>query len=333
MLPIVSIIVPIYNLEQYISTCLKSLINQTYYNLEILCIDDGSKDDSANIINNFILSDNRIKYFYQENAGVSAARNFALKIATGDYVIFVDGDDYLHPRAIEFYVDCAIKNNADIVFSDYCSTYNNDETMPEIQDYSHREFVYTLGSAKDSALIKPIGGKFIKTSLAKSHFFLQDVCIGEDLNYAIKLINDGNNIQHIQNKLYYYLLRYNSASKKEATIKELSVIKAYEDLYKAIKNSSKKDLVAYSLQGIIMTLISYRTLTKHSPLESDFKKIYKSVLNKWLGVYIKSNFIPLSQKIITMCFLFFRPLYELSRLLQDPTMADFYKNRKKRKNK
>ncbi|HAS37211.1 MAG TPA: glycosyltransferase family 2 protein, partial [Ruminococcaceae bacterium] len=96
MSALVSIIIPVYNLEKYIKHCLESVVNQTYKELEIICIDDGSTDGSAEIIKSMAENDPRIKYIYQENAGVSAARNKGLDTATGEYVMFVDGDDYIH---------------------------------------------------------------------------------------------------------------------------------------------------------------------------------------------------------------------------------------------
>lgn len=324
----ISIIVPVYNIEQYIKKCIDSITSQTYTNLEILCVDDGSSDGSADIIKSIAQSDNRIHYFYQENAGVSAARNYALNKATGDYIIFVDGDDYLHPRAIEIYVDCAKETDADVIFSDYFYTYSTNEPMQEITDYSYTEFKYRIGSSEDSSKMRPVGNKMIKATLAKSESFLRGIYVGEDLNYVIKMINKSKKVQYIDHKLYYIFIRANSASRKSVTSKELTVFKAYEDLYDSVKDSSKKNIVAYALQGIIMLNISHRTLTKYLPVEKDFKQLYKSTLKKYLFLYIKSNYIPLSQKIRTLAFLVSRPLYELARLVQDPTMADFYKNRK-----
>ena len=86
----VSIIIPVYNLEKYIVNCLESIFAQTYESLEIICIDDGSNDKSAEIIKRFAASDSRVKYFYHDNAGVSVARNHGLEIASGDYIMFVD---------------------------------------------------------------------------------------------------------------------------------------------------------------------------------------------------------------------------------------------------
>ena len=119
MEPLVSIIVPVYNLEGYVTNCLNSLVNQTYRNLEILCIDDGSADKSADVIKAFAEKDDRVIYLYKENGGVSSARNMGLDMFKGEYVMFVDGDDYLHPQAVDLFIKAKIKSNCDLVCSNY----------------------------------------------------------------------------------------------------------------------------------------------------------------------------------------------------------------------
>lgn len=97
----VSVIVPIYNVEKYIGKCILSIIEQTYKNIEIILVDDGSLDDSGNIADEYATRDNRIKVIHKANAGVSAARNSGLDAATGDFVCFSDGDDYVMPNYVE----------------------------------------------------------------------------------------------------------------------------------------------------------------------------------------------------------------------------------------
>ena len=114
MSALVSVIIPVYNLENYIGNCLNSIVNQIYNELEILCVDDGSSDRSAEIIRSFCDKDGRVKYFYQENAGVSAARNSGLEKASGEYIMFLDGDDYLHSQTVEILLDGICRQEADI---------------------------------------------------------------------------------------------------------------------------------------------------------------------------------------------------------------------------
>ena len=110
----ISIIVPIYNVEQYLDKCIESLVNQTYKNLEIILIDDGSKDNSRKIVNSWTAKDNRIKSIHKKNGGLSDARNAGMKIATGDYIGFVDSDDWINYKMYEVLINNLEKYNADI---------------------------------------------------------------------------------------------------------------------------------------------------------------------------------------------------------------------------
>ena len=115
----ISVIVPIYNVEQYVERCLNSIIENTYKNLEIICINDGSTDNSLKILEKIAENEQRIKIIDKINGGVSSARNIGLDVATGDYIAFVDSDDWVHNRYFEILLDFAIKEEADIVACDY----------------------------------------------------------------------------------------------------------------------------------------------------------------------------------------------------------------------
>ncbi len=112
--PKISVIIPVYNAEKYLSKCINSLLCQTYYNLEIVCINDGSKDASLEILENFAKNDSRIVIKSQENAGASVARNFGIKVATGDYISFVDADDWVYLNLYQSFVDAIQNSDVDI---------------------------------------------------------------------------------------------------------------------------------------------------------------------------------------------------------------------------
>ena len=112
---LVSVIIPVYGVEKYIAQCLESVINQTYNNLEIIVVNDGTKDRSAEIAKEYAAKDSRIKVYDFENGGISVARNRGLEIATGDYISYIDSDDWLDKRMYETLLKSAIQNNADMV--------------------------------------------------------------------------------------------------------------------------------------------------------------------------------------------------------------------------
>lgn len=156
--PLISIIVPVYNVEKYLSQCLDSLIYQTYKNIEILCVNDGSLDNSKNILDKYLLKDNRIKVINQKNQGLSAARNTGIAHANGKYIMFVDSDDWLELETCEIAVCEAEKEEADLVFWSYTREYDKnskdklffweDKTIfgeEQVQQKLHRRLVGLIG--------------------------------------------------------------------------------------------------------------------------------------------------------------------------------------------
>ena len=115
----ISIIIPVYNSEKFVSRCLDHLLNQTYQNFEIICINDGSKDNSLSILKEYSKKDNRIIVLNQENKGIARTRNIGIKKASGDYIMFVDNDDYMESDYLETYAKNAIDGDYDIVIGGY----------------------------------------------------------------------------------------------------------------------------------------------------------------------------------------------------------------------
>lgn len=186
---LVSVIVPVYKVEAYVESCLKSITNQTYSNIEILVVDDGSPDKSGEICDICALEDTRIKVFHQKNSGVTKARQFALKQANGEYVAFVDSDDILAKDAIEYWLNQITKHNSELLITP-CSDIVGDKAirlkMKTKGEYSSHEYINLLGKG----YISPgIGGKFYAKKLFSSDIFnmSREIKNNEDLlmNYRI----------------------------------------------------------------------------------------------------------------------------------------------------
>lgn len=168
----VSIIIPVYNSEKYLEDCLNSVINQTYKDFEVLLIDDGSTDRSGKICDYYSQKDKRFKVFHRKNKGVSAARNFALEIAQGEYIAFIDSDDVVNEHFIEFLITICIDNQADIA---YCDSYNfnSNESLFEISENKNITNVtltnfdssYALQHFYDTWMNPAIWNKLIKKEL------------------------------------------------------------------------------------------------------------------------------------------------------------------------
>lgn len=135
----ISVIVPIYNVEEYLSTCIESILNQTYKNLEILLIDDGSTDNSGKICDMYAKQDSRCIVIHQLNKGLSGARNTGLDYATGEYISFVDGDDYIHPQMLEILYEALQKGDYDFSMALYKEVYVKENVL-FISNYTFQEF-------------------------------------------------------------------------------------------------------------------------------------------------------------------------------------------------
>lgn len=135
----VTIVVPVYNTEKYLDECIKSIVNQTYENIEVILIDDGSKDNSPKICDKWAQKDSRIQVIHKMNEGAGIARNTGISNASGEYICFFDSDDYIEPYTIEKSLNALLENNADIVLFGFCDITANGKTkrvhIPNPQKY------------------------------------------------------------------------------------------------------------------------------------------------------------------------------------------------------
>ena len=142
--PLISVIVPVFNVEKYVGRCLTSIINQSYTNLEIIVVNDGSTDNSLSVCEAYAAKDNRIKLITQENRGLSGARNSGLRHYTGEYVTFVDSDDWIHRNMIEYLYNVLIRHNSEISL---CASLRvSEETIPDKEYEESRGGTYTRDS-------------------------------------------------------------------------------------------------------------------------------------------------------------------------------------------
>lgn len=208
--PKISIIVPVYNTEEYLKNCLESLINQTYKNIEILCIDDGSKDNSLNILQKYEQQDFRIKVFHQNNSGVSAARNIGLKNMTGEYLMFCDSDDYYEHNMCEEMLYTILLQNVDVVCCRAKINYITKNTKLKKRYYNNRNY---LGGANlnDKYIMKTnvlLWNKIFKTDIIKKyHICFPNGLIHEDNAFWYMYAVLSKNIYYHSEKLYNYTIR------------------------------------------------------------------------------------------------------------------------------
>lgn len=209
----VSVIVPVYNAEEYLSTCLKSILNQDLKDIEIICIDDGSEDNSYEILEKFSLDDPRIICFHQDNKGVSYTRNKGIEMARGEYLCFVDADDYIHPSQLSCSYKHAVENNADIVMF-------GGKTVPSVT-WADRSLRVANGKYIDPFYVlfniqgvRPFSvNKLFKTQLLKEKNIKFDLSLvlGEDQAFLFDIFPFATTIVALDKTFYYYRQNQNSA--------------------------------------------------------------------------------------------------------------------------
>lgn len=203
---LVSVIVPVYKVEDYIGRCVDSIINQTYKNLEIILVDDGSPDKCPQICDEYERNDARVKVIHKENGGAAQARNAALKIITGKYITFVDSDDFLDIQAIEKWKSLCDEFEADLVVGNFCNYYSDADIL-----YSHDGVneVYTSEMMMRKMLVEQFEicapwGKLYKASLFEEIEYPEDLKIAEDMAVIHKILLRCGRIVYDENKYYYY---------------------------------------------------------------------------------------------------------------------------------
>ncbi len=298
----VSVIIPVYNIASYIGNCLNSVISQTYTNIEILCVDDGSDDNSADVIESFSSGDSRIRYFRKENAGVSSARNKGLDCAVGDFVFFLDGDDYIHPEAIALSVECAEKTGADMVCSRYTITSSLSEKSESVTDYRCYDADFETLFKKGDKLGKSSCAKLIRKSVTENIRFPEGISVGEDGCYIIKLMNENIKAVILDKVLYYYFKREGSATTSSLDEKRLTVLYAYDGMCEYLENSKNADIKAYCLRSVFYNINTRRVLYKNSPFKEFVNKECRRIGKKHIKAFVRERNIPLPVRLLHFSF-------------------------------
>lgn len=201
----VSIIVPIYNVDNYLKKCIDSLIKQTYKNLEIILVDDGSPDTSGKICDDYALIDSRVKVIHKNNGGVSQTRNTGIEHATGDYICFVDGDDFVMDDYVSYMYNLIKKGDYEIsITTDMFGNFNENQNN-NIKDYE------ATGVESTNLILSyriPIGcycKLFKKDFLVKNNIrFFEDIFIGEGFNFNVLAFQYAKKVRIGNKKTYYY---------------------------------------------------------------------------------------------------------------------------------
>lgn len=285
--PLVSIIVPIYNVEAYLKQCLDSILSQSYSNLEVILVNDGSTDQSQIIINEYLKKDSRCIGVMKENGGLSDSRNYGMQYVTGEYVLFVDSDDWLELSMVEVLIEASQKYQADIVqcgfyyaypkYLLYDNRWYQEDDSPCLlnRDLAMKELVINE-KIKNFAW-----GKLFKTTLVKDIPFKFGVLF-EDVFWMHQIVHQLNKYVIVHYPLYYYRQRENSIV-AQYRVKNLDIIKGQFERKDFLHNYYPHLVVQQDILLLQTILIHYKLLRKNKTQDP------KEYCRKQLQNYVKNQ--------------------------------------------
>lgn len=305
-----SIIVPVYNVEKYVIKCLDSLKNQTIENkkYEVIIVNDGSTDNCEKIIKDYIKNLSNFKLFTKKNGGLSSARNYGIKKASGKYLLFVDSDDYIDINSLKILennlennLDILVFNMNDVTNEKITKTISFDKTISD----KVKRYIISLPSACN---------KLIKKDLFKNINFLEGVYY-EDLATIPKLGLLTSNIKFIDESLYYYVRRDNSIMNKPVYNKKMDSIFTVLEGLKAFFKEQNKEEIEYLYINHLLRLASLRYIDIKNCNEQLLKivKIIKKEYPKWYKNKYYKNWT-IKKRIL--CLLIYKKRYNLLSILR-----------------
>ena len=244
---LISIVVPVYNAEKYLEQCLNSIQNQTYKNFEVILVNDGSMDHSESICMDFVKVDTRFKYFTKENGGASSARNFGLDNVTGDYITFIDADDWVDENHLEVLINNIKENNSDMAVSsikkfDNVSNFEfrvyskQEKYLLNYNKLNREEFLVILPKLIHASNSYKIAvSKLFKKELVTDVRFDESIIYGEDLDFFFKLYNKVNSISYVDEVTYIYRLHDERSSSKFGQLHMEQELAIYKKMYERIE--------------------------------------------------------------------------------------------------
>ncbi|MBR4996071.1 MAG: glycosyltransferase family 2 protein [Alistipes sp.] len=238
MSPKISVIIPVYNTEKYLPHCIDSILAQTYTDFELLLIDDGSKDSSGVICDEYATKDSRVRVFHKENGGVSSARNWGLDNANGEWITFVDSDDYLNIEAIEQMLS---NKGEDLVVCSY-QEFGIDNRINKLDDtcYNRTSIIPKLGELMSNVAFMTPWGKLFKMDLIKSYNlrFAKDISFGEDTLFVYKYLLYTKSFMTQSNVVYRYRKTGSGLSSQVLEIEHaLCIINSFNEIFTQISKS------------------------------------------------------------------------------------------------
>ena len=278
---LISVIIPLYNAEKYLVNCIESVINQSYEKIEVLLINDGSTDNSQEICDAYVIKDHRVKVIHKQNQGVSSARNLGIDESKGEYISFVDSDDWLAPSAFGQIVDCISKDKVDAVMFEYfVDNYNGNkihETYAELHGLMNCEKAI---KTTISPINRFVWSKVFSRKIIGNIRFDTTIHFGEDTLFAALVMDKANRIFYLSKPLYHYFQSQNSATRVAFNPRVFTGVEAYRQLVELcnLKYPLTIDIAQTAYKNIILNTI---IILLNNPDYIYFQKVKKTLINEF----------------------------------------------------
>lgn len=283
----ISVIVPVYKVEPYLEKCINSILNQTYKDFELILVDDGSPDNCPAICDEYAKKDSRITVIHKQNGGVSSARNEGIKIAKGEFIWFIDSDDYIETNALEIFSGYIEKSPSDLYVFEQGHSEKFDIDNLNNLFYEHY-FKYHFGFAP--------WNKIYKNSILQSSslFFDTEETVGEDLLFNVNYYTKINSLKFLDEKLYHYVIRENSAMTTYDDKRYEKQMRLYFKIHNLLKDYVSHEVLAvlflmHIISGLNQSfkkfnLFKFRKIIKEYLAQTSFdKKSFKQAINVFLS--------------------------------------------------
>lgn len=317
---LISVIVPVYNIEKYLPRCIDSILNQTYKNWEAIFINDGSTDNSLKILEEYKKRDERIKIIDKKNEGSGTARNDGMESSEGEYIAFLDSDDWYEKNFLEKLYNNLIENNSDVVICNPKMTYDDISKNKKINTYFFNEIELNKTPEKILGILAmPVvwNKLYKKDIIVKNKIKFPNYSFCEDVEFLYKIFLYANKVSKIEDNLYNYYQREDSVTKKikEESIKQLyQVLKNIENYIKKNFNSKLEIFYLYKIQFIYSVSLTLLVRIDNDEIlrkkinfknNSEIKNINKKLIltNKKILIYyiaIRLNKILEFSKLISL---------------------------------
>ena len=293
----ISIIVPVYNVEKYLHHCIDSILAQTYIDFELLLINDGSTDRSNEICDEYAMKDSRIRVFHKDNEGVSKARNWGLDNANGEWITFVDSDDWVRNDFLQKRLELALEEDADITYCDVEYVYSTHNQYCNTASQFEGKVATVNSWILSRTTYSPI--LLVKKSLFDKHNlrYIEGLHFGEDFDLIIKLVMYANKVSHVKEALYYYNKQNDGSAMTKLHLYRDELQTVYVDLIDTFK---KEGIYTQCLEMISWCILEYKLVCIVNG-EHSFKEL-KDFIPESHSFIFSNGFLDFKSKI--MLFLY-----------------------------